>query len=92
MKINKNLVKKIIDAVKPVSKDNRWYETTYAEFSDGLRVYDRQVAEYTKQHLRFIDRFNLKKVVAAANWSFSILSKSCEAPSKDDNWKYFIDV
>ena len=74
------------------SKD--WWKTTYADFGETVgKVYDYQVADYTKKHLRFFDRFNMRKVAAANAYSFSILSKSIEEPDVNKkNWKYFKDV
>ena len=71
-----------------------WYKTTYADFGGSVgKVYDYQVADYTKKHLRFFDRFDMNKVVAASQYSFSILSKSVEEPKPGKkNWKYFKDV
>mgnify|MGYP006988985008 CR=1 FL=1 len=71
-----------------------WWKGTYADFGGDVgREYDYQVADYTKKHLRFFDRFNMYKVVAATQYSFSILSKSIEEPDPGKkNWKYFKDV
>lgn len=71
-----------------------WSKTTYADFGEGVgRVYDHQVASYTKQHLGFFDRFNIRKVVAAAMMSFGILSGSLDEPNPGKKkWKYYKDV
>lgn len=70
-----------------------WYKTTYADFGGDVgKVYDYQVAEHLKKHMRFFDRFNLGKVAAATQYSFAILSGSLEEPSSKKNWKYFKDV
>ena len=71
-----------------------WSKETYADFGDGRdRVYDHQVASYTKKHLSLLDRLNLRKVVAASMYSFGILSGSVEEPNiGKKNWKYFKDV
>ena len=67
-----------------------WWKTTYGDVG---RVYDHQVADYTKKHLSFFDRFNMQKVAAANMYSFEILSKSVEEPDiKKKNWKYYKDV
>jgi hypothetical protein len=34
-----------------------------------------------------VDRFNIRKITAAALTAHAILSNSCETPS-DDNWKF----
>lgn len=62
------------------------YDNGYADFGD-FRVYDKEVAEYTKAHLKFFDRFDMRKVTEAVLYSFSILSKSVEPP-EGDNWKF----
>lgn len=71
-----------------------WWKTTYSDFGGDVgRVYDHQVTDYTKKHLSFFDRFNMRKVTAANMYSFSILSKSVEEPDvKKKNWKYYKDV
>lgn len=76
----------------PEMKD--WWKNSYADFGDDVGlVYDYQVADYTKKHMRFIDRFNFRKVAGAMFHSFSILSKSIEEPNiGKKNWKYYKDV
>lgn len=75
-------------------KGGDWSKDTYADFEGSVgRVYDHQVAAYTKKHMRFLDRFNIRKVVAASMYSFGILSGSVEEPDPGKkNWKYFKDV
>ena len=75
-------------------KQKTRYWDSYADFGGEVgRVYDKDVAAYTKKHLRFIDRFDIRKVVEASQYSFSILSKSVEEPKpKKKNWKYYRDV
>lgn len=72
---------------------NKWYMDSYADFGGDIgKIYDWQVADYAKKHLRFIDRFNMRKVSTAIQWSFSILSKSLEEPNiKNGKWKFFRD-
>ena len=85
----KKIIKTIIDR-KP--KEKNWWMDTYADFGDEVgKVYDYQVADYAKKHLRFLDRFNMRKVGAAMMYSFEILSKSTEEPDLKKNWKYFKD-
>lgn len=75
-------------------ENKNWYKHSYADFGGDVgRVYDYQVADYTKKHLRFFDRFNLRKVAGAMFLSFGILSKSTEEPDVGKkNWKYYKDV
>ena len=78
----------------PGSNDTKkWYMDSYADFGGSVgKVYDYQVADYAKKHLRFIDRFNLRKVATAMIWSFSILSQSIEEPNiKNGKWKFYVD-
>lgn len=63
---------------------NKYYDG-YADFGD-LIVYDEDVAKYVKKHLRFIDRFDIRKIVEATFYAFSILSKSCEEP--EGKWHF----
>lgn len=76
------------------AKKNDWSKETYCEFENSKdRLYDHQVASYTKKHLGFFDRFNIRKVVAASMYSFAILSGSVEEPDPGKkNWKYYKDV
>ena len=71
----------------------KWYMDSYADFGGDIgKIYDWQVADYAKKHLRFFDRFNMRKVSTAMQWSFSILSKSIEEPTiKNGKWKFFKD-
>lgn len=71
-----------------------WSKDTYADFGGTIgKVYDHQIASYTKKHMSLLDRLNLRKVVAASMYSFGILSGSIEEPNPGKkNWKYFKDV
>ena len=84
---------KTCSAFNKNKEKNDWWKDSYADFGEDVgEVYDWQVADYTKKHMAFFDRFNLRKVAAAMNYSFSILSKSVEEPNlKKKNWKYFRD-
>ena len=73
------------------TKKNKYWMDTYSEWDDGTRLYDWQVADYTRKHMRLIDRLSMRKVAAAMMHSFSILSKSTEEPKLKKNWKYFRD-
>lgn len=69
------------------------YFDNAAYFDDGrLVVSDKDVATYTKKHMHFFDRFNIRRVVECAMYSFSILSKSVEEPRNKNpkkNWFYY---
>ena len=75
------------------NSEKDWYKTSYSDFCDGRgELYDYEVADYTKRHMRFFDRLNIRKVTSAAMWSFEILSKSTEEPCKGKkNWKFYKD-
>lgn len=62
------------------------YWDGYADFGD-FKVYDKDVADYVKAHLRFQDRFDIRKITEAVLLAFSILSKSVEEP-EEKNWKF----
>ena len=68
-------------------RGSKKYWDGYADFG-SFKVYDKDVAEYVKKHLRFRDRFDIRKITESALLSFSILSGSCEPPEKGDNWKF----
>ena len=71
-----------------VKSDKKWWMNTYSDFGKDIgKIYDWQVGDYVKKHLRFADRFNIRKITAAALTAHAILSNSCETPS-DDNWKF----
>ena len=72
---------------------SNYKQATHYNYGGDGKVYDHQVASYTKKHMRLIDRFNLRKVVAATMYSFGILSGSVEEPKTGKkNWKYFRDI
>ena len=94
-----NLKETVLQTIKTCSafgkndEKRNWWKDSYADFGEDIgKVYDWQVADYTKKHMTFFDRLNLRKVAAAMGYSFSILSKSVEEPVLDKkNWKYFRD-
>ncbi len=69
------------------AKKKSKYYGGYATFPDGLVVTDKAVSDYVKKHLRFIDRFDIRKITEASLYAFSILSGSVEEP-KGKNWKF----
>lgn len=71
---------------KWLTPNKKRYYNGYADFGD-FRVYDKDVAKYAKAHLKFFDRFDMRKVTEAVLYSFSVLSKSVEPP-EGDNWKF----
>ena len=81
----------VISALKRRKKP--WDMTTYSAFGGSVvKVFDYQLADYTKKHMRFIDRLNFRKVGAAMQMSVLILSKGIEEPNiKNGKWKYFKD-
>ena len=79
------IIKKFAKKLKKLPVDG------YADFGD-MKVYDKDVGNYTRQHMRFIDWLDPEKVATAMMYSFSILSKSVEEPDiKNGKWKYFKD-
>ena len=79
---------------KRTSGKQSWKMKGYADFGGDIgRIYAYQIADYTKKHMRLIDRLDFRKVGAAMLYSLSILSHSVEEPNlKNGNWKYFRDV
>ena len=57
-------------------------EDTSATFSDGRVIWNHDVSNYVKQHIRFVDRFNTNKVVSAALNSFAALASVPEDKTK----------
>lgn len=68
-------------------KKNDKYWDGWCDFGDGRIVYDKDIAEYAKKHLKLRDRLDIRKVTEAVMYSFSILSGSVEPP-KGKNWKF----
>lgn len=75
------------------NKSDIWaerYSDSYADYPGVGKVHAKDVAEFTKQHLRFIDRFDTRKVVEAAlmpqDILFNVFTED-ELPKKD-NWKF----
>lgn len=66
------------------------YYDCSATFPDGLVVTDKEVADYTKKHLRPEDQKDIRRVVECALMSFSILSMSVEAP--EEPWFFYDDL
>lgn len=70
------------------------YWNQWAEFPDDkhkLIVTDNDIWMYVKKHTRFIDRLDGRKVVEAAQYAFSILSKSIDPPKNPNfiwRWPY----
>lgn len=54
--------------------DKRLFDT-YADFGEGRRIYDYQIAEFLVKHLKFWDWFNPYKIVAAASYAFYCLQE-----------------
>lgn len=61
------------------------YNDGCAKFADRI-VYDKDVALFVEKHLRFIDRFNVRKIAESALISFSMLSGSVDIPK--GKWKF----
>lgn len=70
----------------PWRDGSKKYWDGYADFGD-FKVYDKDVADYVKAHLRFRDRFDIRKITESVLLAFSILSKSVEEP-EEKNWKF----
>ena len=55
---------------------------------EGKVITDLEVAEFVKKHTRFVDRFNIKKMVAASLLSECILMGSVQMPDEDYRFTY----
>lgn len=66
--------------------DKSCYDDCYADFGDGLIVYDKDVMKLMKKHLRLRDRFNLMKIVMGTFYAFDILNGSMEEPEGKYYW------
>ena len=58
----------------------------YADFGNGEILYDKDVADFVKKHLRVVDRFNVRKVCEATLQAFAMLQSHEEIPK--GNWKF----
>lgn len=63
------------------------YWNCYSDFGNGKIVYDKDVANFVKKHLRIRDRFDLRKFVEATLLAADILGGATEEP-KDKSWKF----
>lgn len=70
---------------KKVLLEEKDIDENYAEFEFG-KIYDKDVAEFVKQHLSFKDRFDLRKVVEATMIGFTMLVNN-DIP--EGNWLFF---
>lgn len=81
--------------IMPEKNARKTYMDTYANFGGAIgKIYDYQIADYAKEHMRFIDRFSLRKTTSAIMMSFDILNGAIEEPTFTDKkkWKFFVDV
>lgn len=78
----------ILKCNKPLddAKQGR-YSDGYAEWEDGRKVTDRQVAHFVKKHTHWWDRFDYHKICDCAQMAFDMLSGHVEMPKKK-NWKF----
>ena len=65
--------------------DKDW-NSGWADFGNGLIVYDKDVVKLAMKHLRLRDYINPHKVYVAMMYAFDILSKSTEAPKGNYRW------
>ena len=80
--------------IMPEKNAREAYMDTYADFGGNVgKIYDYQIADYASKHIRFIDRFSMRKMAHAMMMSFDILNGALEEPKCDKkNWKFFVDV
>ena len=75
------------------NKSDVWperYGDNWADYPGVGKVYDKDVANFAKRHLRLIDRLDVRKVTEAAIMSQDILFglfTEDELPKKK-NWKF----
>ena len=76
-----SIFSKIMDATKSARALFPFRKTKYwdgeAVFEDFV-VRDKDVAEFTKSHMRFIDRLDFRKVTEAVLYSFSVMANKDE--------------
>jgi len=63
------------------------YSDGYADYPGKGKIYDKDVAKLVSKHLRFFDRFNVRKVVEAGIYAQLMLMGVVEEPKKK-NWKF----
>lgn len=71
---------------KKIYLDESQMDDCYSEFDDGKRIYDKDVAEFVRQHLSFFDRLNPRKVSQATLVAFTMLSND-DVP--EGNWLFY---
>lgn len=81
----------VTPAAKKTKKNSKPWLNGYADFGGDIgKIFDKDVADYTRKHLRIVDRFSIRKIVAAAMVSFDILNGSIEEPKiKNGKWKFY---
>ena len=60
----------------------------YARFDDGRYVYDKDVAKFVWEHLRYRDMLNSRKIVSATLSAFGILSEKDYNPKDYKNFRF----
>lgn len=63
------------------------YSDGFCTFQDGLKVTDKQVAKYVKDHTTFWQRLDYHLMCDYAALAFNILCKAVDPPKKK-NWKF----
>lgn len=67
----------------------KWKSDGWADFGD-FKIYDSEVADFLKKHMRLIDRLDVEKVVAAAFYVFTLIQEDRQGKEKlkSGNWKF----
>lgn len=70
-------------------EENRYFNG-YADYPGVGKIYDKDVARYAAKHLRWYDRFDIRKVTEAVLYSQMILMGVAkpEEFGNDEHWKF----
>lgn len=63
------------------------YSEGWTDYPGKERIYDRDIARFVKQHLRFIDRFNVRRISEATIDAFYMHIGINRIPETKD-WKF----
>ena len=69
------------------SHEKNRYSEGWAKFEDGTMIYDKDLADFVKKHLKLLDRLDTRKVVESSALGFVMLEGGTDIPEGDD-WKF----
>lgn len=68
-------------------KLKKFVSDSWSDFG-SFKVYDHDIAEVLRKHLRFRDRFNFDKVVEAAAWAHTLMAENEGKDPFDKSYRF----